>query len=134
MSHDKNLLKLDQLSLFRAWLEMVGFEVRDGKGAFEVLQVKTGPSTWAVINRNGQGVLSSHPDLKPLIHSFKAASTTIKPKAPAPAAPADDLRDDFAIAALQGLLASGNETSARLLATSAYELADAMLEARKVRP
>ncbi|MGD1868601.1 MAG: hypothetical protein ACFB0F_03605 [Neomegalonema sp.] len=42
-----------------------------------------------------------------------------------------DLRDEFAMAALQGLLAHASGEDPRLSPELAYELADAMLEARK---
>lgn len=77
MKHDKGLLKIANLAAFRTWLEKVaGFEVRDGKGAHEVLQVKVGPNMWAVINRNAAGELSSHPELRTLINRFKGGPAT----------------------------------------------------------
>lgn len=189
MKHDRNLLKAKQLPQFRVFLDAAGFEVRDGKGDFEVLQVKVGPNMWAVINRNAQGELSTHPELRTLINRFKAgpanpevtrnhpihnnfkafhrslcerfgyvhdpefwwrdtisleehiASQLTKP------APTDsfleDLRDDFAMRAMQGYLANSwqakeldalGESSAQQMATVAeisYAMADAMLKARK---
>ena len=44
------------------------------------------------------------------------------------------LRDYFAAAALQGLLASQSEGLFTEFATHAYQLADAMLKAREVKP
>ena len=52
------------------------------------------------------------------------------PHADAPAPEAKSLRDEFAIAALQGLLAR-YDFHARDVARDAYEYADAMTEARK---
>lgn len=156
MKHDKDLLKIDKLPAFRAYLEAMGLPVRDGKGSFEVLQVKTFPAAinWAVINKNAAGILSSHPDLRPFIQSFKAGAV-IAPKPVAPAAtPAsdqflEDLRDDMAMNApvtfFQALSIWGDpsvnlhddRTRAAFYAVWAglrYEYADAMLEARKTRP
>lgn len=148
MAHDKNLIKIEQIPKFREWLEKTaGFEVRDGKGPFEMLQVKTGPSTWAVINRNTLDVLSSHPDLKPLIHRFKdgRATPAAKPETPADSF-LDDLRDDIAMHALSGLLSNphllrtdpdtGNAIGPHtptLAAREAYRFADEMLNARRLR-
>lgn len=192
MKHDKGLLKADKLPAFRAWLEQVaGFEVRDGKGEFQCLQVKTSPTCWAVVGRNTAGTLSTHPELRTLINRFNAGpATPAKQQAAAnphtneaafknfhrslcerfgaPHDPVDwwrdtvsleehiaslvktseaidrqpsgqfveDLRDDFAMAALQGICASGpgNHMTNALIAQESYYLADSMLEARKVRP
>jgi len=46
----------------------------------------------------------------------------------------EHLRDQFAAAALTGLLSSDWSTSASVAADSAYELADAMLAAREQKP
>lgn len=156
MKHDKDLLKIDKLPAFRAYLEAMGLPVRDGKGSFEVLQVKTFPAAinWAVINKSAAGILSSHPDLRPFIQSFNAGvSMAPKPVTPA-AAPApdqflEDLRDDMAMNAPitfeQALRIWGDDsvdlfsdptraTFYAVWASLRYEYADAMLEARKARP
>lgn len=189
MKHDKGLLKADKLAAFREWLVAAGFEVRDGKGEFQCLQVKTAPTCWAVVGRNTAGVLSTHPDLRALINRFNSgearekysefkgekafknfhgrlcerfgyqhdpvdwwrdqvsleehiASLVAEKPEPAPA-PADsfleDLRDDFAMYALQGMISTagapcllGLEGGESDTAKAAYKIADAMLEARKV--
>ena len=41
------------------------------------------------------------------------------------------LRDYFAAAAMQGMLADGESTPAKILAAASYELADAMIEQRR---
>lgn len=198
MKHDKGLLKADKLAAFREWLVAAGFEVRDGKGEFQCLQVKTSPTCWAVVGRNAAGVLSTHPELRTLINRFKIGGAGMpavdqnaqwkgekafkkfhqnlcerfgydhdpvdwwrdqasleehidKLMKPAAAPVADqfleDLRDDFAMHALQGLLANTcvlspktgalrpiGEKTPEVAARDAYRFADAMLEARKVRP
>lgn len=151
MKHDKGLLKADKLAAFREWLVAAGFEVRDGKGEFQCLQVKTSPTCWAVVGHNTAGVLSTHPDLRTLINRFNSGSFVPGIK---PALIEDengqfleDLRDDFAMHALQGLLANNavltprpgslrviGEHTPEIAARDAYRFADAMLEARKVRP
>lgn len=186
MKHDKGLLKADKLAAFREWLVAAGFEVRDGKGEFQCLQVKTAPTCWAVVGRNTAGVLSTHPDLRALINRFNSDGTAatkaqyrtgegafknfhrslcdrfgyihdsaewwrdtvsleehiaglIAKPAPAPAdAFLEDLRDDMAMAAMQGLLGGmwhGHKGVPHIeTARAAYQFADAMLEARKTRP
>lgn len=44
------------------------------------------------------------------------------------------LRDYFAAAALQGLLASNENGNSQLFSETSYRLADAMLKAREVKP
>lgn len=74
MKHDKGLLKADKLAHFREWLIASGFEVRDGKGEFQCLQVKTSATCWAVVGRNTVGALSTHPELRALITRFNSAN------------------------------------------------------------
>lgn len=205
MKHDKGLLKADKLAAFREWLVAAGFEVRDGKGEFQCLQVKTSPTCWAVVGRNTAGVLSTHPELRTLINRFNSGSAKQRfsdvkgekafknfhgqlcerfgfqhdpvdwwrdqvsleehiaqlVKHPAPALEnateeqaqaghqqfLEDLRDDFAMHALQGLLSNphflqphpdtgrsiGPKTP-ELALRDAYRFADAAMEARKVQP
>lgn len=150
MKHDKGLLKADKLAAFREWLVAAGFEVRDGKGEFQCLQVKTSPTCWSVVGRNAVGTLSTHPDLRTLINRFNSGKPwleTVSAAAPVEAAAPDqfldDLRDDFAMHALQGLLSwPGDEASGSYhsnsdpahTASMAYEYADAMMTARKACP
>lgn len=152
MKHDKGLLKADKLAAFREWLVAAGFEVCDGKGEFQCLQVKTSPTCWAVVGRNTAGVLSTHPDLRTLINLFNAGkpgpSISVgnlieNPRIENPRDEAEtfleDLRDDFAMHALQGLLANQvivahiGKATPELAAREAYRFADAMLEARKTK-
>lgn len=81
MKHDKGLLKADKLAAFREWLVAAGFEVRDGKGEFQCLQVKTSPTCWAVVGHNTAGVLSTHPDLRTLINRFNSGGAALPTKA-----------------------------------------------------
>lgn len=182
MKHDKGLLKADKLAAFREWLVAAGFEVRDGKGEFQCLQVKTSPTCWAVVGRNAVGTLSTHPDLRTLINRFNHLDGAAMPavdqnarwkgeqafknfhqrlcerfgyvhdpvdwwrdqasleehidKLMKPAAVPetdqflDDLRDDFAMHALQGLLAAGHKKPLLDLTGEAYAIADLALWSR----
>lgn len=151
MAYDRNLLKLAEVTAFRSMLERQGVECRDGKGEFQVLQVRTSPQCWAVVNRNAQDIVTTHPDLAPYIKAFRVNNEFInkvpdrKPIKPAPAQRdtfLEDLRDDFAMAAMQAIITatvveqSGGYDSSNMkdVASLAYWQADAMLEARKVRP
>ena len=143
MKHDKGLLKADKLAAFREWLVAAGFEVRDGKGEFQCLQVKTSPNCWAVVGRNTAGTLSTHPDLRALINRFNSGKPwLVSAQGPAAQEPEqggeqflEDLRDDFAMHALQGMLSNASALSTiTRIASDAYRFADAMLEARKARP
>lgn len=114
MAYDRNLLKIAEVPAFRAFLEANGIACRDGKGEFQLLQAHTTPQCWAVINRNAQGELTTHPELKQYIKTFRAMGRRLD--APALAKPApeprdtflEDLRDDLAMAALTGMLANPN--------------------------
>jgi hypothetical protein len=180
-AYDRNLLKLAQVKDFRTWLRAVGIEHRDGKGEFQLLQVRTAPDCWAAINRNAQNIVSTHPQLKSLIHGFlkcdseavatcnpsfkgeKAfqnfhrrlcerfgmehdpvdwwrdqasleehiASLIAKP-APAPTSQfLDDLRDDFAMRILPGMMVNNPFEKPLLdLTIEAYAVADLALFAR----
>lgn len=156
MAYDSNLLKLAEVTAFRSMLERRGVECRDGKGEFQVLQVRTSPQCWAVVNRNAQDIVTTHPDLAPYIKAFRVNNEFInkmpdrKPIKPAPAQRdtfLEDLRDDFAMHALQGLLSNphflqphpdtGRSLGPKtpdLALRDAYRFADAAMEARKVRP
>lgn len=146
----KGLLKPEHVESFRLYLQGMGYPVRDGKGEYQVLQVQVCAPGWAIIAKDKNGVLSNDPALTPLIKNANMLHVEIdrifaKPKA-APAlkmAPIktdpfiQDLRDDFAIAAL-GMLAHRLGSNFRdipwdaaKVASASYELADAMLEARK---
>ncbi|NTE96715.1 hypothetical protein [Agrobacterium tumefaciens] len=153
-SFKKGLLKLEQIPAFRQYLEGMSIPVRDGKGAFQVLQVQVTETGWAVIARDNRDTLSSDPLLSGLIASFKVQN--LKPaqtvKAQIQTEDLEILRDDFAMAALQGMLANSGVLAPQvsggggcggpaigpktpeLAAREAYRFADAMMEARKVQP
>lgn len=150
MANDRELLKLADIPLFKSFLFQIAVECRAGKGEFQVMQIKHG-NDWLAVCRNKEDVLTTPPGLRDIISRFDQWSQfstpgTIKsviarpePEKPHPAdEPADsDLRDDFAIAALSmlshrlGSDIQGRRWNAKHIADSAYELADAMLMARK---
>ena len=112
MSHSKSKLTTKDINSFREFLEARGFKCRDGKGDWQSLQVQNITDRgWKAFCHNAKGVVTSPVEFDALIQVFKA------PVDPAPSVevidrPAShdsDLLDDFAIAALQGILANKEE-------------------------
>lgn len=138
---DKGLLNASELEQFQNYLSTVGIEHRHGKGEYQVLQVKCGKS-WLAICRDARGLLTTPPELRLTVNNFNSGA---KPK-PAPKSKAkardqflEDLRDDFAMHALQGICAglhTGEDPhgwTAGMIACDAYRIADAMIAERALR-
>jgi hypothetical protein len=135
MTHSKSKITMEEIQGFRKFLEARGFKCRDGKGQWQLLQIQsvTGHG-WKPFCHNAKGVVNSPSEFDALIQVFKA------PVDPAPAVevidqPASrdsDLLDDFAIAALQGLLSADKGLYAMPATASihAYEIAKAMMAER----
>ena len=108
MTHSKSKLNTSEIPAFRKFLEARGFKCRDGRGDWQSLQVQNITDRgWKAFCFNTKGVVTSPVEFDALIQVFRA------PVDPAPAVevidrPAShdsDLLDDFAIAAMQGILA-----------------------------
>lgn len=135
MIQSKIKLKTNEIPSFRKFLESRGFTCRDGKGTWQSLQVqKVGEHGWRAFCHNANGVVTSPVEFDALIQVFRAP---IDP-APAvevidrPASHDSDLLDDFAIAAMQGMLAGdmcmrGAEVQ---LSEQSYRIAKAMMAER----
>ena len=135
MTHSKSKLSTNEIPAFRKFLEDRGFKCRDGKGDWQSLQVQNITDRgWKAFCHNAKGAVTSPVEFDALIQVFRA------PADPAPAVeviarPASndsDLLDDFAIAALNGIL-SGNNVSIRdesSLAGDSYKIAKAMMAER----
>lgn len=133
--HDRNLIKMADIERFKQWLG--GSEWRIGKGEYQLMQVKLAKG-WGAVCIDASGIVTTPTEIAPLIKQFKSG----KPRAaqPAPSAAVatisdkqylQDLRDDFAMAALTGLVSkSGGPYSPPALAYEAYIIADAMIDAR----
>lgn len=136
-SSDKGLLKAPSLDKFKQYLTDIGMEHRPGKGQYQVMQVKCGPS-WLAVCRDARGYITTPIELRLAVNNFYAGSKP--PKAP-PAPPPkpreqflDDLRDDFAMAAMSSILGShASKSTLAVLAEDAYDVADAMLAERARR-
>lgn len=142
--HDRMLLNKHDIERFKAWLNDNRQTWREGKGDYQLLQVKIGKG-WGAICTDAKSVITTPPALRAMIQHFQAG----KPyQVKAAAKPIEDqqylndLRDDFAMYALQGMLAypgcemrgshHNNNTPAGVSAM-AYDYADAMLAERAKR-
>lgn len=108
MTHIKSKLSTNEIPAFRKFLEARGFKCRDGKGDWQSLQVQNITDRgWKAFCHNAKGFVTSPVEFDALIQVFRAPVD----QAPAfevidrSASHDSDLLDDFAIAALQGMLA-----------------------------
>lgn len=139
MTHSKSKLNTNEIPSFRKFLEARGFKCRDGKGDWQLLQVQNiADRGWKAFCHNAKGVVTSPVEFDALIQVFRA------PVDPAPAVEVidpppshdSDLLDDFAIAALQGLLACpvrgtwDSVIPSESAAKEAYKFARAMMAER----
>ena len=108
MTHSKRKLAIEEIESFRKFLERRGFKCRNGKGRDQLMQVQNqGAPGQNVFCKTAKGAVSYPSIFDDLVELFHA------PVDPAPAVevvdrPAShdsDLLDDFAIAAMQGILA-----------------------------
>ena len=111
MTHSKSKLDTNEIPAFRKFLEARGFKCRDGKGDWQSMQVQSiDDRGWSAFCFNTKGVVTSPVEFDALIQVFRA------PVDPAQAIEVidraashdSDLLDDFAIAALQGILSNPN--------------------------
>lgn len=132
--HDRCMLNKHDIERFKAWLTDNRITWREGKGDFQLLQVKL-EKGWGAICTSAKGVITSPQALRSMIQHFQAG----KPLKAKPAAKPvedqqflNDLRDDFAMAAMQAR-AAGDYSAWSDLAADAYNIADAMLAERAKR-
>lgn len=143
MAYDRNLLAFKDIEAFQKWLDENQLAWRPGKGAHQVMQVALKDS-WTAISVSEKKAVTTSPALREMIQRFKkgAPYTGKTPRIDKDAQVQladqidEDLRDDFAIAAL-GMLSHrlGNTMKDKLwdaeaIATASYELADAMIKQR----
>lgn len=66
----RNLLHYNKLEDFKAWLTAQGIEFRDGRGEYEVLQIRQ-PPHWIPLYRRDRGEhLTTQTRLVPLVELF----------------------------------------------------------------
>lgn len=134
MTHSKRKLAIEEIEIFRKFLERRGFKCRNGKGRDQLMQVQNqGAPGQNVFCKTAKGAVSYPSIFDDLVELFHA------PVDPAPAVEVidrashdSDLLDDFAIAALNGIL-SGNNVSIKdesSLAGDSYKIAKAMMAER----
>lgn len=134
MTHSKRKLSANEIPAFRKFLEARGFKCRDGKGEWQSLQVQNITDRgWKAFCFNTKGVVTSPVEFDALIQVFRA------PVDPMPmvevidhaASHDSDLLDDFAIAALQGILSNPHVVNnPEHVSTMAYMHAKAMMAER----
>lgn len=141
MTHIKRKLAIEEIEGFRKFLERRGFKCRNGKGRDQLMQVQNqGAPGQNVFCKTAKGAVIYPAIFDDLVELFHA------PVDPAPsvevvdrASHDSDLLDDFAIAALQGMLSwPGDEGSGsyhsnsdpKHTASMAYEYASAMMAER----
>lgn len=135
MTHSKRKLAIEEIESFRKFLERRGFKCRNDKVRDQLMQVQNrGAPGQNVFCKTAKGAVIYPAIFDDLVELFHA------PVDPAPAVEVvdrpdshdSDLQDDFAIAALQGLLASGNSLHRDefMLSRDAYTVARAMMAER----
>lgn len=137
--HDRKMINAHSIPEFAKFAESVGAKVRPGKGAFQLLQIKTVGTEWHAICKNAEGVVSTPSELRTLIKQFKDQPMPAAIAAPAPASKQGqyvaDLRDDAAIRMMTALLVKCSDPTALLpqhidsTAVLAYRMADALMVA-----
>lgn len=127
MATSRNKFKAEQANDLRKFLEARGIETVDGRGGAQFFRaVSPVDNRFYGFNFNDNGVTYSNTDFDDLIDVFNA------PVVDAISQHDSDLLDDFAIAALQGILAGdmnvrGHE---KYLSEWSYQIAKAMLAER----
>ena len=132
MAHSKRKLAVEEIESFRKFLERRGFKCRNGKGRDQLMQVQNqGAPGQNVFCKTAKGAVSYPSIFDDLVELFHA------PVDPAPAVEVidrashdSDLLDDFAIAALQGLLSSQDRYEAGSISAASYRIARAMMAER----
>ena len=134
MTHSKRKLAIEEIEGFRKFLERRGFKCRNGKGRDQLMQVQNqGAPGQNVFCKTAKGAVSYPSIFDDLVELFHV------PVDPAPAVevidhPAShdsDLLDDFAIAALQGLLSNPHiVNNPERVSTMAYMHAKSMMAER----
>lgn len=145
MAYDRNLLAFKDIEAFQKWLDENQLAWRPGKGAHQIMQVALKDS-WTAISVSEKKAVTTSPALREMIQRFKKGlpytgktpridKDTQVQLAESPDSFIEDLRDDFAIAAL-GMLAHQYTNqgqpgwSAERIAAASYEIADAMIKQR----
>lgn len=135
MTHSKRKLAIEEIENFRKFLERRGFKCRNGKGRDQLMQVQNqGAPGQNVFCKTAKGAVSYPAIFDDLVELFHAPVDPV----PAvevidrPASHDSDLLDDFAIAAMQGMLAGDMDMRGmeNQLSEQSYRIALAMMAER----
>lgn len=133
MTHSKRKLAIEEIESFRKFLERRGFKCRNGKGRDQLMQVQNqGAPGQNVFCKTAKGVViypAIFDDLVELFHAPVDPAPVVE-VIDRPASHDSDLLDDFAIAALQGLLSSQDRYEADSISAASYRIARAMMAER----
>lgn len=134
MTNIKSKLSTNEIPAFRKFLEARGFKCRDGKGDWQSLQVQNITDRgWKAFCHNAKGVVTSPVEFDALIQVFRAPvdPDQVTGSLEITASHDSDLLDDFAIAALQGILSNPHVVNnPEHVSTMAYMHAKAMMAER----
>lgn len=135
MTHSKRKLAIEEIESFRKFLERRGFKCRNGKGRDQMMQVQNqGAPGQNVFCKTAKGAViypAIFDDLVELFHAPVDPAPSVE-VIDRPASHDSDLLDDFAIAALQGVLAGDMcmRGAEEQLAEKSYRIALAMMAER----
>lgn len=135
MTHSKRKLAVEEIESFRKFLERRGFKCRNGKGRDQLMQAQNqGAPGQNVFCKTAKGAViypAIFDDLVELFHAPVDPAPTVE-VIDRPASHDSDLLDDFAIAALQGMLAGdmGMRGIENQLSEQSYRIALAMMAER----
>lgn len=133
MTHSKRKLAIEEIESFRKFLERRGFKCRNGKGRDQLMQVQNqGAPGQNVFCKTAKGAVSYPSIFDDLVELFHAPvdPAPVVEVIDRPASHDSDLLDDFAIAALQGLLSSQDRYEADSISAASYRIARAMMAER----
>ena len=133
MTHSKRKLAIEEIESFRKFLERRGFKCRNGKGRDQLMQVQNqgapGQNVFCKTVKGAVSYPSIFDDLVELFHAPVDPAPAVEVIDPPPSHDSD-LLDDFAIAALQGLLSSQDRYEADSISAASYRIARAMMAER----
>lgn len=133
MTNSKRKLAIEEIESFRKFLERRGFKCRNGKGRDQLMQVQNqGAPGQNVFCKTAKGAViypAIFDDLVELFHAPVDPAPVVE-VIDRPASHDSDLLDDFAIAALQGLLSSQDRYEADSISAASYRIARAMMAER----
>lgn len=79
--HDRNLITVNCIEAFSQFAIASGAKVREGKGAYQLLQIRIKGQEWHAICANAQGTVSTPPAIRGMIDRFKRGTKAISASA-----------------------------------------------------